>query len=60
MTPKAPKETAEQKQQRMIAQRENRDAMMDAAGDRTRAFSRYMRPRISIVTAKSMPTTRPL
>lgn len=55
-----PKETPEQRQQRLIAERENRSAMMDQAADRTKTFSRYMRPRLSIVTSRTLPMSRSL
>lgn len=55
-----PRETEEQRQQRQIAERENRQAMMGAAADRTRSFSRYMRPRISIATGQTIPVRQTL
>lgn len=60
MRPSVPRETEEQRQQREIAERENRQAIMGAAADRTRSFSRYMRPRISIATGRSIPVRQAL
>lgn len=53
---KAPKieETAEQKQQRLIAERENTTAMQQYLQSQTKFYRRLRSPRVSMATGKSI------
>ncbi len=53
MTPKAPKETAEQKQVRMRAESENIRSLQSTVQQRTSIFQRLRSPRVSIATGRS-------
>lgn len=54
MRPKAPKETAEQRQQRIAAERENVRAIKSTMQEQTSAYRRMMGPRVSIATGRRL------
>jgi hypothetical protein len=53
MKPSTPTETAEQKQQRLIAERENRTSMQEYLQGQTKVYQKLRSPRVSIATGKS-------
>lgn len=54
MTPAIPKETAEQRQQRIRAENDNIRAVQNQAQARTLMFRRLQSPRLSIATGRTV------
>lgn len=55
MKPKMPKETTEQKQQRLRAESDNLRSMQELLQVRTSMYRRLQSPRVSIATGRSLP-----
>lgn len=54
MRPRAPRETAEQRQQRQRAESDNIRSMQDSLSVRTSMFNRIRMPRVSIATGRTL------